>query len=73
MRLDAELLKKTGVFALVSGEVTALVGGGYFLGQYIDTHWSKRPVFGVSLALVGLGLSCWRIWQHSRSWFDVKE
>ncbi len=73
MRLDAELIKKTGVFAWVSGEVTALVGGGYFLGKYLDEKWNFPSLFSVSLALVGLGISCWRIWQKSKSWFTTEE
>lgn len=73
MRLDAELLKKTGVFALVSGEVTALVGGGYLLGKYLDERWSFPPLLSISLALIGLGIGCWRIWQKSKSWFTTEE
>lgn len=73
MRLDAELLKKTGVFALVSGEITALVGGGYFLGKYLDNRFGFEPTLAVILAMLGLGIGSWRIWLYSRSWFKPEE
>lgn len=61
IRLDAELLKKTGIFALVSGELTASVGGGYWLGSVLDKRWNSAPACAAGLAILGLVYSVWRI------------
>lgn len=68
MRLDVELLKKTGVFALVSGELITMIGGGYLLGDFLDSRWSTGPIFGFGLASAGLIYSVWRIHRLSKGW-----
>lgn len=68
MRLDAELLKKTGVFALVSSELITTIGGGFLLGNYLDGKWGTKPIFGFGLALLGLVYSVWRIHGLSKRW-----
>ncbi len=61
IRLDPELLKKTGVFAMVSGELTVTIGGGYWLGSFFDKRLNSAPVFSAGLATLGLVYSVWRI------------
>ena len=66
--LDGELLKKTGVFAIVSAELLTTIGGGYFVGNWLDGRWHTAPVLGVSLPLLGLAYSVWRILHLSKVW-----
>lgn len=68
MLLDQELLKKTGVFALVSGELIACIGGGYLLGQWLDRRFHSAPWFAAGLAMMGLVYSVWRIQGLSKQW-----
>ncbi len=68
MRLDAELLKKTGVFALVSSELITMIGGGFLLGDFLDGKWGTKPYFGFGLACGGLVYSVWRIQRLSKTW-----
>lgn len=69
MLLDPELMKKFGVFGLVSGEVLGAVLGGYFFGQFIDRKAHTTPAFTAIFACVGLIYSVWRILQISKKWF----
>ena len=68
MRLDAELLKKTGIFALVSSELLATIGGGYFLGTFLDERWQTAPIFVGLFTTAGLSYSVWRILKLSKQW-----
>ncbi len=69
--LDRELLKKTGVFALVSSEVVAAVGGGYFLGRYVDSWLALGgPVFAAGLAIIGFVYIVWRLNRLSQKLFN---
>jgi F0F1-type ATP synthase assembly protein I len=68
LRLDAELLKKTGIFALVSSELIATIGGGYFLGSFLDERWNSAPICVGILTLAGLSYSVWRILKVSKLW-----
>jgi F0F1-type ATP synthase assembly protein I len=68
LHLDAELLKKTGVFALVSSELIACIGGGYWLGSFLDNRWESAPIFTVILATLGLTYAVWRIHKLSKQW-----
>ena len=40
----------------ISTTLAVLVGGGYFLGSYLDTRWQTQPLFTISLMLIGLVL-----------------
>lgn len=66
--LDRELLKKTGVIGLVSGELVFFVGGGYWLGSWLDVQVGLNSVFAAAMALLGLVYSGWRIWRLAESW-----
>jgi len=66
--LDQELLKKTGIMGLASGELIAAVGGGYWLGTWLDRKWNTAPVFMASLALLGLIYAGWRISKLAKEW-----
>jgi len=59
--LDKELLKRTGIFALVSSEVLATVAGGFLAGDWLDEKWSTKPFLTAFLPLMGFGYSIWRI------------
>lgn len=71
--LDRVLLKKTGVFALVSGELITCIGGGYFLGAWIDSKWNTAPFMAASISVLGLIYSVWRILQLSKQWMKSEE
>jgi F0F1-type ATP synthase assembly protein I len=68
LRLDAELLKKTGVFVLVSSELLAFIGGGYWVGRELDRTLGTTPVLAVTLATLGLSYCVWRIHRLSKHW-----
>ncbi len=68
MRLDAELLKKTGIFALVSSELIATIGGGYLLGSYLDERFKTAPILVGILTIAGLSYSVWKILKVSKHW-----
>lgn len=68
MRLDAELLKKTGIFALVSSELIATIGGGYLLGTFLDERFNTAPVFVGIFTTAGLSYGVWRISKISKHW-----
>lgn len=40
--------------ATLSTTVTGLVGGGYFLGHYLDARWGTKPWLTLGLMLMGL-------------------
>lgn len=61
MLLDPELLKKTGVFALASGQLVAYVVSGYFLGNWLDERLHTAPLCVCVFSLAGLGYSSWQI------------
>jgi Uncharacterized protein conserved in bacteria len=42
--------------ATLSSTVIGSVGGGYFLGHYLDVHWGTEPWLTLSLMLIGLAL-----------------
>jgi len=67
--LDMGLLKKAGIFGLISAEIIGFVGGGFFLGKMLDNKLHSEPVFSVLFACLGLGYCVWRILQISKKWF----
>ena len=71
--LDRVLLKKTGIFALVSGELITCIGGGYFLGSWLDSRWNLAPLFTASFSVLGLVYSVWRIYWLSKQWMKPEE
>jgi len=40
----------------IATSLAGLVGGGFFLGRFLDARWSTRPWLTLSLMLVGLAL-----------------
>jgi len=40
----------------ISTSLAVLVGGGFYLGRYLDTRWQTQPLFTISLMLIGLVL-----------------
>lgn len=38
----------------ISSSLAGLVGGGYFLGRYLDAHWGTHPWLTIILMLIGL-------------------
>lgn len=60
MLLDRELLKKAGVFAFASAELIVTIGGGFFLGDWLDRRLGLPLVFTMLFTIAGLGYSVWR-------------
>ncbi|AET70901.1 Putative F0F1-ATPase subunit (ATPase_gene1) [Desulfosporosinus orientis DSM 765] len=40
----------------ISTTLAVLVGGGYFVGRFLDAQWQTKPLFTISLMLIGLVL-----------------
>lgn len=53
---------------LVSAELLVFIGGGYWLGSWLDQHWNVTPVFTVILAVLGLAYAGWRISRLAKDW-----
>lgn len=68
LRLDADLLKKMGIYAFVFSELVAFIGGGYLLGSWLDKRLGFTPALTVVLATLGLSYSVWRIHRLSTQW-----
>lgn len=66
--LDRELLKKTGIMGLATGQLLVFIGGGWWLGSWLDAKWNSAPVFAAFLALLGLSYAGWRIWRMAKDW-----
>lgn len=71
--LDPELLKKTGVFALVSGELLTFIGGGFLLGRELDKRFETAPWIAGGLATLGLIYSVWRIQWLGKRWMKKQQ
>ncbi|KJR47033.1 ATP synthase protein I [Desulfosporosinus sp. I2] len=46
--------KAIAVGSTISTSLAGLVGGGFFLGRYIDSRWGTEPWFTILLMLLGL-------------------
>jgi ATP synthase protein I len=46
--------KAVAMGATLSSTVVGSVGGGYFLGHYLDDHWGTKPWLTLGLMLIGL-------------------
>lgn len=68
MLLDAELMKKAGIFGLVSGELIAFIGGGYWVGNKLDLRLHTSPLITIILSILGLIYCVWRILRLSKKW-----
>jgi hypothetical protein len=66
--LDQQLLKKTGIIGLVSGELFGFIGGGYWLGTWLDRKWNSTPLLSAALAMLGLIYAGWRISRLAKEW-----
>ena len=61
MQLDPELLRKAGAFGLVSTELAVYVGGGFFLGRFLDDAIGSQPIARSIFTLLGLVLAMRKI------------
>lgn len=61
-------MKKTGYFSLVSGELFGAIGGGYWLGSFLDKRWQLAPVLTLFFVFLGLAYAGWRISRLSKEW-----
>ena len=48
--------KAVTVGSNIATSLAGLVGGGFFLGRYLDARWDIEPWLTISLMLVGLAL-----------------
>lgn len=61
MRLDPEMMRKTGAFSLVSAELAACTGGGFYLGQVLDGYFGFHHILDIGLLLLGFVIAMRRI------------
>lgn len=40
----------------ISTTLAILVGGGFFLGRYLDARWLIQPLFTIGCMLIGLAI-----------------
>ena len=48
--------KAVAMGSSIASMLAGLVGGGFFLGRYLDAHWGTRPWLTISGMLLGLAL-----------------
>ncbi|MGC7871746.1 AtpZ/AtpI family protein [Desulfosporosinus sp. SYSU MS00001] len=48
--------KALAIGSSIASILAGLVGGGFFLGRYLDARWGTQPVFTIGLMLAGLAL-----------------
>jgi F0F1-type ATP synthase assembly protein I len=48
--------KAVTVGSTIATSLAGLVGGGFFLGRYLDAHWGTRPWLTISSMIIGLTL-----------------
>ncbi len=48
--------KALAIGSSIATTLAGLVGGGFFLGQFLDARWNTRPLLTLSLMLGGLAL-----------------
>jgi len=48
--------KAVTVGTSISTTLAGLVGGGFFLGRYLDARWETQPWLTLSLMILGLAL-----------------
>ena len=46
--------KAAAIGSSISTTLAGLVGGGFFLGRYLDERWGTRPLFTLILMISGL-------------------
>lgn len=46
--------KAVAVGTSIASSVAGLVGGGFFLGRYLDARWGTLPLLTISMMIVGL-------------------
>lgn len=47
-------LKALTVGSTISTSLAGLVGGGFFLGRYLDARWGTEPWLTIGLMILGL-------------------
>lgn len=48
--------KAVSISSSIATTLAGLVGGGFFLGRYLDARWGTRPWLTLGLMLSGLAL-----------------
>jgi F0F1-type ATP synthase assembly protein I len=48
--------KALAIGSSIATTLALLVGGGYFLGRYLDARWGTEPLMTIGLMLLGLAL-----------------
>ena len=48
--------KALAIGSSIASTLAGLVGGGYFLGRWLDTRWGTQPWLTIGLMLSGLAL-----------------
>lgn len=64
--LDRELLKKTGIMSVATGQLLAYAGSGWWIGSWLDEKWNSAPWLKAILAMLGFVYAGWRIWRTAK-------
>ncbi|AFM43468.1 Putative F0F1-ATPase subunit (ATPase_gene1) [Desulfosporosinus acidiphilus SJ4] len=48
--------KALAIGSSIATTLAGLVGGGFFLGRYLDARWDTQPILTIGLMLTGLVL-----------------
>lgn len=51
--------KSVALGSSIASSLAGLVGGGFWLGNYLDARWGTKPLLTIILMLSGLVLGGW--------------
>jgi ATP synthase protein I len=60
-------------YSVISIQLVVGVVLGAFLGKYLDTTWSTKPLFLIICVLVGMGLSFYTVFKYIKAVQTNKE
>ena len=49
-------IKYMALGSMIATSLAGLVGGGYLLGSFLDSHWGTDPYLKIILMILGLAL-----------------
>lgn len=60
--------KALAIGSSIASTLAGLVGGGFFLGRYLDARWGTKPWLTLGLMLCGVALGAWYLVVTLKEW-----